>query len=161
MPRNHPAPPSRTGPSRGRGLAVDDAPQRFEPPSGGFFVPEELPMKPGLHDFAVQRGGSGEIAIRLLTADDSGVRTPLDLTGSSFVLNVVWPEGGLRKASGDAGLSVDIATAEIAWRPSPAESRLVPEGRIARYEWERRDASGRQAILLTGFMIGEGGLNDD
>lgn len=118
-------------------------------------------MKPGLHDFTVQRGGSGEIAIRLRTLDEDGVRTPLDLTGNSFVLSVAWPGGSLRRASDDDGLNLDVATGEVAWRPSPAEARLVPEGRIARYEWERRDASGRQAILLTGFMIGEGGLNDD
>ncbi len=56
---------------------------------------------------------------------------------------------------------MDAASAQVAWRPAPAEARLIPEGRIARYEWERRDASGRQGILLTGFLIGEGGLNDD
>lgn len=118
-------------------------------------------MKPGLHDFTVQRGGSGEVAIRLKTLDEDGVRTPLDLTGSSFVLSVAWPGGSLRRSSEGGEITVDVATGEVAWRPSPAEARLIPEGRIARYEWERRDASGRQAILLTGFMVGEGGLNDD
>jgi hypothetical protein len=118
-------------------------------------------MRPGLHDFTVQRGGSGDLTIRLRSADDAGVRTPLDLTGNSFVLSVAWPGGSLRRTSDDGGLSVDAASAQVAWRPAPAEARLIPEGRIARYEWERRDASRRQGILLTGFLIGEGGLNDD
>ncbi len=118
-------------------------------------------MRPGIHDFTVHRGGTGEIAIRLSTVDPTGVRTPIDLTGSSFVLSVVWHGGALRKASVDGGLTVQPATAEVAWRPPPSEARLIPEGRIARYEWEQRDASGRQQILLVGFMIGEGGLNDD
>ncbi|HEX2552056.1 MAG TPA: hypothetical protein VHL98_00040 [Microvirga sp.] len=118
-------------------------------------------MRPGIHDFTVQRGGSGEIAIRLKSEDGAGVRTPLDLTGSSFVLSVAWPGGALRRASDDAGLDVDLAAAAVAWRPAPAETRLIPEGRIARYEWERRDADGHQQILLAGFVVGEGGLNDD
>lgn len=118
-------------------------------------------MKPGIHDFTVQRGGTGEIAIRLVTLGDEGDRTPMDLAGSSFVLSIAWPGGALRRASDDGGLTVELATAEVAWRPPPADTRLVPEGRIARYEWERRDGAGRQQVVLTGFIVGEGGLNDD
>ncbi len=118
-------------------------------------------MRPGLYDFTVQRGGTGEVAVRLKTLADDGTRTPMDLEGSSFVLNVAWPGGALRKGSDDGGLAVDHVNAEVAWRPPPAETRLVPEGRIARYEWEHREPGGRQRVFLTGFMIGEGGLNDD
>lgn len=118
-------------------------------------------MRPGIYDFTVQRGGSGEVSIRLATMDEEGVRTPMDLTGSAFVLSVIWPSGALRKASADGGLTVDLASSQVSWRPPPAEARLIPEGRIARYELEQREAGGGQRILLSGYMIGEGGLNDD
>ena len=118
-------------------------------------------MRPGTYDFTVRRGGSTPLAIRLKTEDANGIRTPLDFAGSTFVLTVVWPEGSLRKSSADAGLTLDPANGEIVWRPLPAETRLIPEGRIARYEWERRLPGGRQSIVLAGHLIGQGGINDD
>ncbi len=118
-------------------------------------------MKPGTYDFTVRRGGSTPLAIRLKTEDANGVRTPLDLAGSTFVLTVVWPEGSLRKSSADGGLTLDPANGEIVWQPVPAETRLIPEGRIAQYEWERRLPGGRQSIVLAGHLIGQGGINDD
>ena len=76
-------------------------------------------MKPGLHDFTVQRGGSGDLTIRLRSADDAGVRTPLDLTGNSFVLSVAWPGGSLRRTSDDGGLSVDARARRSPGGPRP------------------------------------------
>jgi hypothetical protein len=58
------------------------------------------------------------------------------------------------------GLVIDVPGATITWTPSLAESRLIPLGRVASYELERRIGEA-QEIVAWGQVEGLGGINAD
>ncbi|MBZ9939121.1 hypothetical protein LB518_22685 [Mesorhizobium sp. BR1-1-16] len=92
-------------------------------------------------------------------------QTPDDfpLVGSVVVLTVYVGGDLLLSAASDdgaSGLTIDDSGHFIAWKPSLAQSRLCPFGRIARYELERRYL-GDQETLAYGCIVGLGGANLD
>lgn len=84
-----------------------------------------------------------------------------DLTGSSFQLSIAAAGVVLIAKNSDAdGLAIDISGATVTWTPSLAESRLIPLGRVASYELERR-IGATQEIVAWGSVEGLGGINAD
>ncbi|HWJ72420.1 MAG TPA: hypothetical protein VNX29_04560 [Kaistia sp.] len=62
-------------------------------------------------------------------------------------------------AQGGAALIVDTVGRRFIWRRTVAESRLIPEGRVAQYEIE--DHRGGEETIFYGTITGLGGLNLD
>lgn len=114
---------------------------------------------PTISDIDVWMGNTLSVVFQL---DQDADGTPLPLTGSTFVFRVI--SGGaeiLRKASPSAELSVPTpSNGKVLLELSPADTRLLPLGRIARYELERR-VSTEETTMATGFLNVRGGLNDD
>ncbi|MHB2205059.1 hypothetical protein [Methylobacterium sp. CM6257] len=88
--------------------------------------------------------------------------TVFDGTGSEFVLTISRGSKVLirKDTSAGGGLSYDVDAGRLLWVRTLAESRLIPLGRVAQYEIERRIASN-QSTILSGFVIGEGSISDD
>ena len=85
-----------------------------------------------------------------------------DLSGSVFKLRVSWPGGvDINKSSDvDPDLTVDLTTSILSWNYGTATSRLLPLGRIARYELERW-INATQQSLVTGRFVVSPGANPD
>lgn len=71
------------------------------------------------------------------------------------------------EAGGQLVLAADTTTGALvfdadalSWTPGLAESRLVPPGRVARYEIEQR-ADGIETTIFFGSVTGLGGINTD
>lgn len=113
---------------------------------------------PAVVDFDLWRGSNLPPVIFGLENEDG---TPFPVAGSEFVLSIRWGGGSIRKSTavGD-GFVLNETTSELAWSPTLAETRLVPLGRLSRYEVERR-IGGTQDTLISGFITGKGGNNDD
>ena len=113
---------------------------------------------PVVVDFDLWRGSNLPPVIWGLENEDG---TPFPVAGSEFVLTIRWAGGSIRKSTAASdGFALDAATSELAWSPTLAETRLVPLGRLSRYEVERR-IGGHQDPLITGSITGKGGNNDD
>ena len=106
----------------------------------------------------IWRGTTRPVGWRLKDGDGD----LFDLTGSTFQLSIA--AAGvvlLAKNSANAdGLAIDVPNATVTWTPTLAESRLIPLGRVASYELERRIGSA-QEILAWGQVEGFGGINAD
>ena len=85
-----------------------------------------------------------------------------DLTGSSCRLSIAAAGVVLiaKNSESTDGLAIDVPGATVTWTPTLAESRLIPLGRVASYELERRIGSA-QEILAWGPVEGLGGVNAD
>lgn len=85
-----------------------------------------------------------------------------NLAGSVFKLRVYWPAQQINVASDTDPLvlAIDLVTAIVQWNYSVADSRLLPAGRIARYELERW-IGGTQQSVIAGFVAVEIGANPD
>lgn len=109
------------------------------------------------HDLAMRRGNNPPVTWRFKGADGSA----FDLTGSVMVLAIVWSGGSIEKFSdGDDGLAHDDDGGVLTFAPTLAETRLLPVGRVARYEIERR-IDGTQVTLVEGWVEVEDGLPGD
>jgi len=106
----------------------------------------------------IWRGTTRPVAWRLKQGDGS----LFDLAGSSFRLSIAASGATLISKNSDAadGLAIDEGAATVTYTPSLAESRLVPLGRLASYELERR-IDGAQEIVAWGQIEGLGGSNAD
>lgn len=90
--------------------------------------------------------------------------TAFDLTGSELVFRALDASGTelFRFSSEDATeLEItDASAGEYTFSLTGAQTRLVPLGRVAKYEIERRVGTSQESFMA-GFLIGEGGANDD
>lgn len=86
-----------------------------------------------------------------------------DFTGATARLSVYRGETLLFRIDADRDpltIGIDIPSGKVTWMPSLAQSRLVPEGRLCRYELEYR-LGGIERSFAYGYVTGRGGLNDD
>lgn len=106
----------------------------------------------------LRRGNSFRRTFRFKDGDGD----PVDLNGS--VLVFVTEAGAVRivKSTADGSLEMpDPSTGEITLHLSPAETRLLPVGRLrTRYEIERR-IDGEETTLVSGCVTVMDGINDD
>lgn len=90
---------------------------------------------------------------------------PVDLTGSTVVASVKYGPGRsdvLRKTTEDGSLAMPTpANGEVELMLDPGETRLLPAGRSAKYEIERKVSGGDQTTLLYGMIDVAKGWNDD
>jgi hypothetical protein len=108
-------------------------------------------MKAAAYDWHVWRGNSESLPI---TAKRNGVPDASLLQGSTFVMRIVSAQGvQLFRLDGA------VAGAVMTFALTPAQAALVPSGRVARYEVERRSGD-IQETWLYGFVVGLGGDND-
>ncbi|HEX2554260.1 MAG TPA: hypothetical protein VHL98_11190 [Microvirga sp.] len=75
-------------------------------------------------------------------------------------LSVSWRGGSLRATSEEGGLVIDLGERVVRWAYTVAQTRLLPLGRVATYELERRTDTG-QRVYATGHITVTGGLNRD
>ena len=85
-----------------------------------------------------------------------------DLTGSTFRLSIAATGVVLIAKNSESadGLAIDVLEATVTWTPTLVESRLIPLGRVANYELERRIGAA-QEIVAWGQVEGLGGINAD
>ena len=106
----------------------------------------------------LRRGNSFRRTFRFKDAEGA----PVDLTGS--VIMFVAEAGVVRivKSTADGSLAMsDPASGEITLHLTPAETRLLPVGRLkVRYEIERR-IGGEETTLVSGCIAVMDGINDD
>lgn len=109
----------------------------------------------GLADITVRQGNTHPMFIWEFFQDET---TPLDLSGSELVFKT---SHGLRLSTDTApGFVLSPVAGRVTWTPTLAESRGIPSGRVVKYEIERR-AVGEQRTLVSGYIIGVLGINDD
>ena len=91
-----------------------------------------------------------------------GVGVPVDLTGSVLVFAAEAGAVRISKSTADGSLAMPAPTAgEITLYLKPAETRLLPVGRLkVRYEIERR-IDGEETTLVSGCITVMDGINDD
>lgn len=108
-------------------------------------------------DISIIRGATRpELVWRMVSAGQ-----PFDGTGSVFVLTIRSDGNTIRKSTADGGgLSYDNSTGRLVWRRTLAESRLIGEGKVGRYEIERQIGAD-QELIATGAVTGIGGVSDD
>jgi hypothetical protein len=107
-------------------------------------------------DFEIRRGNNTPVTWEFVDAQGAAQ----DLAGATFVLTVAWRGALIVKDSSDPGLEVRAETGEVVWTPSLSESRMIPVGRVARYELEWR-SGGKQRTWASGTVTGVGGLGGD
>lgn len=113
---------------------------------------------PTKYDIDVWRGNTLSRTFRLKNADGS----LLDLTGSEFVFRAISGTAELiRKETPSAEISVPTPeNGEVLLALAPADTRLLPDGKTARYELERR-ISATQTTILYGYLNVASWANDD
>jgi len=85
----------------------------------------------------------------------------IPITGSDFFLTIgVSGSVLLSRDTASGTLTLNSALRQLEWDYSAAESRLIPEGQIARYEIERH-AGSVEITEIYGPLTGLGGLNPD
>lgn len=113
---------------------------------------------PSKYDIDVWRGNTLSRTFRLKNPDGS----LLDLTGSTFVFRAINGSAELLRAeSPTTELSVPTpANGEVVLALAPADTRLLPDGKTARYELERR-VGAEQTTILYGYLNVASWANDD
>lgn len=116
---------------------------------------------PARHDLRIWIGANFNVSFELLQDDDE----PFDLSGSELILRIVdGKDKQIMRFSSETDSEIEItdgAAGEFAISLSYAQTRLIPLGRSAQYEIERRIEDVSQENLLSGFIFAEGGRNDD
>lgn len=113
----------------------------------------------GTYDLTgLRRGNSFRRTFRFKDSDGD----PVDLTGSVLVFVAVGDAATIRKSTGDGSLLMpDPASGELTLYLTPAETRLLPVGRLkTRYEIERRIGL-EETTLVSGCIGVMDGINDD
>jgi len=106
----------------------------------------------------LRRGNSFRRIFRF--KDGDGV--PVDLTGSVLTFVAGGDGATIRKSTADGTLPMaSPVSGEITLHLTPAETRLLPVGRLrTRYEIERR-IGGEETTLVSGCITVMDGINDD
>lgn len=107
-------------------------------------------------DISIIRGNSARQQWQFMVNDT----TPLNLAGGDLVLVVKWRGGSLQRSTADGGLTMDAPNGVLTWSYTPAESRLLPAGRVTRYEIERREGD-MQRTWVAGYVNARDAINDD
>ena len=113
----------------------------------------------GQHDLTgLRRGNSFRRTFRF----KDGGGDPLDLTGSVMTFVAAGDGATIRRSTGDGSLLMpDPASGEVMLYLTPAETRLLPVGRLkTRYEIERRIGT-EETTLVSGCITVMDGINDD
>lgn len=114
---------------------------------------------PSRSDIDVWKGNTLSRIFRL----KSDATTPIDLTGSTFIFRVVDKSNELVRYSSADGDELGVPTpanGEVVLLMPVSDTRLLPDGSVARYELERRVGS-EQTTILYGMLNVEGWANDD
>jgi hypothetical protein len=120
-------------------------------------------MTPATFDFSVVRGAAGpgqglKVQLKTKASDGTLSNIPFDDVRLSIYNRQTFL---LRLTIGNGEIIVtDPTNAEVEWRPTTVESRLIPKGARATYELEVRNGSS-EAVYLVGTITGIGGINDD
>ena len=106
----------------------------------------------------LRRGNSFRRLFRFKDAEGS----PVDLTGSTLIFSASAANVSIRKSTSDGTLLMPHpALGEITLHLTPAETRLLPVGRLrTRYEIERR-IGDEETTLVSGCITVMDGINDD
>ncbi len=107
--------------------------------------------------FVVQRGSNQSILFNIFTTEAAATR--LNVTGKP-VRAVIKAAEGSPTLINKACREVDAANGQVALDLTPAESRLIPEGRKVQVEvcvWD----GGTQTTVGRGRVTGLGGINLD
>ncbi|MCA3574780.1 MAG: hypothetical protein IOC86_12760 [Aestuariivirga sp.] len=106
----------------------------------------------------LRRGNSYRRTFRFKDSDGD----PVDLTGSVLTFVAAGDGATIRKSTSDGSLLMpDPASGELTLHLTPAETRLLPVGRLkARYEIERR-IGDEETTLVSGCITVMDGINDD
>lgn len=107
---------------------------------------------PSRIDIDVWRGNSRPAITWPLPADYT-------LGSTEFALTIYAGDELLLSAGIGSGLYFDLAARSVIWDRSVADSRLIPLGRIARYELE--DMGFGEQTVFHGSVVGLGGDNID
>ena len=106
----------------------------------------------------LRRGNSFRRTFRFKDGDGA----PVDLMGSTLTFVAAGNGATIRKSTGDGSLLMpDPTSGEITLHLTPAETRLLPVGRLkTRYEIERRIGT-EETTLVSGCITVMDGINDD
>lgn len=108
-------------------------------------------------DFYVHAGAPDPIIIRyrangVLSAFDASLKFNYVNSAGTTTLTV----GSGITLSTDEGVANARATVQL----TVAQSRLLPEGALTRYELQRTNG-GREEVIIMGALVGQGGDNPD
>jgi len=124
-------------------------------------------MTPATHDFSVVRGSAAaarEFSPLIFRVKSGSEAVPFDdiqLSVYSKKSNDVRGTFLFRCSVADGGLvETDEYSGEVAWFPTPEQTRTLLVGAKNYYELELRDGAS-EFIFLLGTLTGIGGLNDD
>lgn len=97
---------------------------------------------------------------QFLASEDPDVPFPIE--GSDFYLTIVWGNQSinLNTIQNSADLVIDPSISMLTWHYTIEQSRLLPKGRIARYELERRIMDTQQD-WIAGRIVVDLGDNAD
>lgn len=115
---------------------------------------------PDTYDHEIWRGNDSPLVVRFPQFDGSG---------SDFVLTMRFRGAEMvrRVSTGELSMLVaphpltGLTATTVTWPCGHAESRLLPAGRLTRYELERQVPGGEQRTFLQGFMIVREATNVD
>lgn len=120
-------------------------------------------MTPATYDFSVVRGSSGPtqgLKFRLKAKDGDDL---VNITYENVRLSIYKRKELILRVSLDEGSIVETnpSEAELAWVPTTAQTRLIPEGENkSHYELEVWNAD-TEIVYMLGQITGIGGINDD
>jgi hypothetical protein len=120
-------------------------------------------MSPDIYDHEIQQGNDNPLIVRISTPNG------FDGSGSEWILTARFKGGSLVRRLSFGELSISIAphpttgltATTITWGCPPEDSRVLPIGRLTKYELERQVPSGEQRTYLEGYMIVRRGNNVD
>lgn len=116
------------------------------------------------YGISIDRGSSDPIVFRFKDEDEDGNQTLFDLTGSRLILTIAAKGVTLLRKDTEldpAATVIDPAAATLTVALTPAETRLIPLGRVASYEVERWLSADDQSLMARGYVEGSGGINND
>lgn len=111
-------------------------------------------------NFYVHIGAPDPIVIRYREGGIGGTLVSFD---ASLKFSFTSPSGLVTLGVGTGiTLSIDetVTSARATIQLTVAQSRAIPIGALTSYEIQRI-VSGREEVLLSGFLIGDGGVNTD
>lgn len=115
---------------------------------------------PASRDIAIVRGTTEPFTFRFVNEDGD----PITWDDVELVISKTDHNGIdiLRLTLSGGGLTtiIDDGKQYIQWKPTEAQSRLIPIGRLSFYEAQIKVGAERRVYLI-GRVTGIGGLNDD
>jgi hypothetical protein len=113
---------------------------------------------PASYDLPLWRGNNPQQVFRFRDAEGLFV-----LTDERFILTVTYRGALILKkdtATSGSSFAIDTDASTLTWSPTVDETRMLPLGRVAKWELEKWK-DGVQVTLLAGALIVSGGDNVD